>query len=226
MKFLITLIVVFVAAIAAFTFVGTLISDGGPTINRGKSLSFSDLLDGRDDSGGGPVAVGSSNDWRSRHVHIMGDSLTVSAERQLEEAIPGASIDGRVSRGMTAGVSIYREWMTLGLVEENDIIVFALANNVENGTITSLDSLIGDIGPKQSLVLVTGHGLENMRPINEYIRTLPDKYSFIVVADWDEAISANSSWLADDGIHISDSRGNKLYADVIVDALERVSFVS
>ena len=226
MKFIATLIVVFVAAIAVFTFIGTASNDSGSKGTKGTSTSLSDLFAGSGDSQDDTTKKATSNNWQSRHVHVVGDSLTVSATNEIESAIPGASIDGRVSRGMTAGVNIFREWINDGLVDDNDIIVFALANNVENGTITSLDRLVGDIGPRQNLVLVTGHGLENMRPINEYIRTLPDKYPFIVVADWDEVISANSSWLADDGIHISDNRGNKLYADIIVDALERITYRS
>jgi hypothetical protein len=227
MKFLITLILVFLAALAAFTWAGTTLNDGSGTGTGGKgtSTALGDLFGGSKEeektSPGKP-----SYDWHTRHVHLIGDSLTVSATKEIEAAIPGASVDGRVSRGMAEGVKIYRGWVEEGLVEDDDILVIALANNVGDGTITALDSLIGDIEPEQSLVLVTGHGRDNMKPVNEYIRTLPNEYPFIIVADWDEAISANSSWLAGDGIHINNNKGNKLYADLIVDALEKTEPLS
>jgi hypothetical protein len=223
MKFLATLIVIFIAALAAFTLAGAELSDGTGIGGKGTGTALGDLFGGGDKQEGGTQTSTKSYDWHKRHVHVIGDSLTVSATREIEAAIPGASVDGKVSRGMTEGVRIYRSWVEQGLVEDDDIIVIALANNVGDGTISSLDDLIGDIGPKQNLVLVTGHGKENMKKGNDYIRTLPDIYSFIVVADWDEAISANSSWLAGDGIHISNNKGNKLYADLIVDALEKTN---
>jgi hypothetical protein len=226
MKFLLTLIIIFIAALAAFTWVGANRNDGSGPGGKGTSTALGDLFGGGEKNSDGTPVDPSAYDWRKRHVHVIGDSLTVSATKEIETAIPGASVDGKVSRGMTEGVKIYRGWVEEGLVEEDDIIVVALANNIGDSTITSLDSLIGDIRPGQNLVLLTGHGRENMRPVNEYIRTLPDEYPFIVVGDWDEAISANSSWLAGDGIHINNNKGNKLYADIIVDALEKTEPVS
>jgi hypothetical protein len=225
MKFFVTLIVIFIAAIAAFTLVGVALDDGSISIGKGSGPSYADLLKGSDKKNETQTDT-PSYDWHKRHVHVIGDSLTVSATREIEAVIPGASVDGKVSRGMGEGVKIYRNWVEDGLVEDDDILVIALANNIHDGNITALDSLIGEIGPKQTLVLVTGHGRDNMKPINEYIRTLPNEYPFIVVADWDEAISANSSWLAGDGIHINNGKGNKLYADLIVDALERTAPLS
>ncbi|MDR0876235.1 MAG: hypothetical protein LBN12_08515 [Clostridiales Family XIII bacterium] len=226
MKFLLTLIIIFVAALAAFTLGGVTLNDGGAPGGKGTGTALSDLLSGVEDKKDEVQSEAVPYDWRLRHVHVIGDSLTVSAKKEIKEAIPGSSVDGKVSRGMAEGVKIYRSWVDDGLVEDDDIIVIALANNVGSGTIPSLDSVIEDIGPKQSLVLVTGHGKENMKPVNEYIRTLPDDFPFIVVADWDEAISANSSWLSGDGVHISNDKGNKLYADIIVDALEKTAPLS
>ena len=68
--------------------------------------------------------------------------------------------------------------------------------------------------------MMTGHGLVSMAPANEFIRNLPNIYTFITVADWDLTVAQSPGLLSSDGIHIAKNQGNALYAELILRALE------
>ncbi|MDR3305818.1 MAG: hypothetical protein LBS85_07355 [Clostridiales Family XIII bacterium] len=155
---------------------------------------------------------------RVENVSIIGDSITLGASSRLTEAIPDAYIDAEVGRDMSIGFSIFKK-----LIDKDELgsfVVIALANNVHADTITNAKEIIDLIGSGRRLVFVTGHGLTNMEPVNEYIRDLPDQYPFITVADWDVAITPHEDLLGADHIHVNKSEANQIYADCVKEALE------
>ncbi|MDR3305636.1 MAG: hypothetical protein LBS85_06405 [Clostridiales Family XIII bacterium] len=158
--------------------------------------------------------------WRDHPVLIVGDSLTQGARKEIAKVVPDATIDAKVSRNMATGVQILADWDDAGLVLDDAAIVVCLANNITDTTLKDTQRVIDMIRPGQSLILMTGHGRSNMNPVNELIRSLPKEYSYITVADWDLTIAQSPALLGDDGIHINGSKGNALYADLIVSALE------
>ena len=159
--------------------------------------------------------------WEEHPIFIVGDSLTHGARSEISKAVgDGATIDGKDSRNMSAGVSILRDWQESGALTDDAIIVVCLAHNITDSTVKDAQKIVEMIKPGQSLIMMTGHGRSNMAPINEYIRSLPNVYSYITVADWDLTIAQSPSLLSDDGIHINRKQGNELYASLILRALE------
>ena len=158
--------------------------------------------------------------WQDHNVLIVGDSLTLGARKEIAKVIEDATIDGKESRGMSAGLSVLRSWEESGIMTDDSIIVVCLGNNITDSTIKDAQQIIDMIKPGQSLIMMTGHGRSNMAPVNEFIRSLPRAYSYITVADWDLTIAQSPSLLSDDGIHIAKNQGNALYADLILKALE------
>ena len=158
--------------------------------------------------------------WTDHPVFIIGDSLTQGAKKEIEKALGDVTIDGLKSRNMSDGLEMLREWQGVGILPDDAIIVICLAHNITGSTVEAAQQIVDMIRPGQSLIMMTGHGNSNMGPINEFIRSLPHAYSFITVADWDLTIAQSPSLLSGDGIHIAGRRGNELYADLILKALE------
>jgi len=158
--------------------------------------------------------------WQDHHVFIIGDSLTHGASKEIGKAVEKSTIDSKVGRNMAAGVSILQGWKDSGILTNDAIIVICLANNITDTTVRDAQRIVDMIEPGQSLIMMTGHGRSNMASANEFIRSLPNIYPFVTVADWDLTIAQSPNLLSDDGIHIAKAQGNVLYADLIVRALE------
>jgi hypothetical protein len=164
--------------------------------------------------------VNTAYNWEDHPVVVIGDSLTQGARKNIEKAIGDATIDGKVNRTMSTGLSMLKEWDSSGIIADDSIIVVCLAHNITNTTVSDAEQIVEMIRPGQSLIMMTGHGNSNMASINEYIRSLPNNYSYITLADWDLTIAQSPRLLSDDGIHIGGRQGNELYADLILRALE------
>jgi len=159
-------------------------------------------------------------DWNDHPVYIVGDSLTQGARNDISKTLGDVTIDAKVGRNMSTGLSILRGWKDSGVLADDAIIIVCLAHNITDSTVKDAQEVIAMIEPGQSLIMMTGHGRGNMEPINEYLRSLPKAYSYITVADWDSTIAQSPSLLSDDGIHISRKQGNEVYANLIMRALE------
>ena len=159
-------------------------------------------------------------DWQDHPVFIIGDSLTQGAQKDIEKTIENTTIDSKTGRGMSAAVQILRDWKDTGALTDDAIIVVCLAHNITNTTVADAQKVVDMIESGQSLIMMTGHGNRNMAPANEFIRNLPNVYTFVTVADWDLTIAQSPGLLSSDGIHIAKGQGNQLYAELILRALE------
>ena len=158
--------------------------------------------------------------WKDHPVFIIGDSLTQGAKKEIEKALGEVTIDGLKNRNMSEGLSMLRDWQGAGILPDDAIIVICLAHNITGTTVEDAQQIVDMVRPGQSLIMMTGHGNGNMAPVNDFIRSLPHAYAFVTVADWDLTIAQSPGLLSGDGIHIAGRRGNELYADLILRALE------
>jgi len=161
--------------------------------------------------------------WQDHPVFVIGDSLTLGAKNEIIKAVSGftdITVDGKNGRNMSSGASILKGWQDDGTLPDDAIIVVCLAHNITDSTVRDAEKIVEMIKPGQSLIMMTGHGRSSMLPINEYLRNLPNEYTYIAVADWDLTIIKSPSLLSDDGIHIGKRQGNELYATLILWALE------
>ena len=177
----------------------------------------------------GPPATAAGNsapaepsvpDINDQYITIVGDSIVVGATPELKKRLANVSINAKVGRTMPTGYDILSSREKDGTLEDADVIVVSLANNISGNSIAKAKDIIALVQPGQRLVFVTGHGLSSMKPLNDFLRTLPDDYDWITVADWDSAISLDTEWLASDGIHAANNKANVLYANIVTDAIQ------
>ena len=164
-------------------------------------------------------------------VSIIGDSVTLRATPGLQEVLPGAQIDGQVSRNTKQANELMLNYSQNKALPK--IVVIATGvNNPENYK-ADLDLLITNLPKGHQLVLVTpyeGDTTQETQPYVEqyasYARELAQKYSYIALADWNQVAKDHPDiWKGTDQVHFGKDNtkleeGAKLYAETIVSAIK------
>ena len=167
-------------------------------------------------------------------VSIIGDSVTLRATPGLQEVLPGAQIDGQVSRNTKQANELMLNYSQNKALPK--IVVIATGvNNPENYK-ADLDLLITNLPKGHQLVLVTpyeGDTTQETQPYVEqyasYARELAQKYSYIALADWNQVAKDHPDiWKGTDQVHFgSDTtkqdEGAKLYAETINAAVKALA---
>ena len=164
-------------------------------------------------------------------VSIIGDSVTLRATPGLQEVLPGAQIDGQVSRNTKQANELMLNYSQNKALPK--IVVIATGvNNPENYK-EDLDLLITNLPKGHQLVLVTpyeGDTTQETQPYVEqyasYARELAQKYSYIALADWNQVAKDHPDiWKGTDQVHFGKDNtkleeGAKLYAETIASAIK------
>ena len=167
-------------------------------------------------------------------VSIIGDSVTLRATPGLQEVLPGAQIDGQVSRNTKQANELMLNYSQNKALPK--IVVIATGvNNPENYK-ADLDLLITNLPKGHQLVLVTpyeGDTTQETQPYVEqyasYARELAQKYPYIALADWNQVAKDHPDiWKGTDQVHFgSDTtkqdEGAKLYAKTINAAVKALA---
>jgi peptidoglycan/LPS O-acetylase OafA/YrhL len=149
-------------------------------------------------------------------VFAIGDSVMLAAAPQLQAALPGISIDAKVSRQVSTGLSIVQQLAASGALRP--VLVFALGTN---GTFTSaqMRQLIAAIGPHRKLVLVNTYEARSWEAgNNRIIAAAAHKHPNVVVANWFDTISRRANLLYPDEVHPMPP-GARLYAHTVAAAV-------
>ncbi|MDR0853631.1 MAG: acyltransferase [Clostridiales Family XIII bacterium] len=157
---------------------------------------------------------------RSASVVLVGDSVSLGAAEAMVSAIPGIYVDAAVNRTMSQAYDIIMGLQASGELAE--IVVVSCANNVNGNTIPYMDKIINDIADGHKLVFITAYGKDNMAEGSDYIRSLPERYKFVTVADWAATIAGNDGLLAADGIHIGGD-AKTIFANCVADAVKKAT---
>ena len=160
-------------------------------------------------------------------VTIIGDSIAMGAYRRLSESIPNCFIDNEKSREIWQGYNII-----MGLQQSDSLreyVVVALGTNQHANSLERIDRIINDIKPGHRLIFVTPYNgamneLWMTYKIMQYMRTLPDIYPFVTVADWAALIKDQPQFLASDKVHIDiTTAGAALYTQCIINAINEAA---
>jgi len=149
-------------------------------------------------------------------VTAIGDSVMVSAAPQLQHALPGISIDARVSRQVSVGLGVVQQLAAAGTLRH--VLVFALGTN---GTFTAgqMHHLLAMIGPHRELVLVNTY---EARPWeagdNQLIDTTARQRRNVFLANWFATIEHRTNLLWPDEVH-PQPPGARLYAHLVAAAV-------
>jgi len=145
-------------------------------------------------------------------VLAVGDSVMLASAPQLQSALPGISIDAKVSRQVTVGLSIVQQLAASGDLRR--VVVFALGTN---GTFTpgEMHQLLTAIGPHRKLVLVNSY---EARPWeagnNQLIAAAAHRHRNVVLANWFATIEHRTDLLYSDEVHPLPP-GARLYAHTV-----------
>lgn len=152
-------------------------------------------------------------------VTFIGDSVTLMAQPQLEERLPGILINAEVSRPMLNFPTIAAEMDSWGGLREYVVIGLATNGFVRD---EEIQAMFDAVGPDRKVVLVTGYGTPSEYWIfeaNDEIRKIaPEHKDQIRIAEWEPIAASHHELLAGDLVH-PDAEGAALYADEVVKAL-------
>ncbi|MDR2035796.1 MAG: acyltransferase [Coriobacteriales bacterium] len=150
-------------------------------------------------------------------ITIVGDSVTIFPAEDLTR-LTDAVVDAEVSRAMVNGIRILQELQESRSLGE--YVVVALATNAHADSFDSAVTICENLAPGHKMIFVTAYGNESMEELNAQLRTLPDTYPFVTIADWAAAISGQEHLLAADGYHLNGQEAIDIYVNVILNALE------
>jgi len=156
-------------------------------------------------------------------VTVIGDSVCLGARKALIETIPNCTVDAAQNRQIWQGYELIMELQESGLLTE--YVVIALGTNTNHNAYEYIDKIIADIMPGYRLIFVTpfnGNVSETSITYKtmEYLRTLPDIYPFVTIADWAGVIGPQKEIIGADTIHIGGNRAAiNIYVEVIQNAL-------
>ena len=161
-------------------------------------------------------------------VQVIGDSVCLGAARDLTKRIPNCKVDAKGSRTMGDGFAMVMKWQNSGKLKE--YIVIALGVNVTNDVKKRIDQIIVNVKPGHRIVFVTpyngrltGDTSITVKTAN-YLRTLPELYPFVTVADWAAMASSHKELMGTDKLHIGGSdNAIRMYTICIMQALFEAS---
>jgi hypothetical protein len=148
-------------------------------------------------------------------VWLVGDSISVSATTELEQAIPGVVVDAVEGRQFAAAPSVLEAMRETE--PSPDVVVIALGTNgpVDPTDVADVGALTGDA----DLVFVNVRVPRPWESIsNAEIERAADTYGATVV-DWKSVADRDVDLLRSDGYHLSSS-GVARWVQLITDALD------
>ncbi|WP_426516228.1 acyltransferase family protein [Diaminobutyricibacter sp. McL0618] len=161
-----------------------------------------------------PVATG-------EQIMAIGDSVMLASAPSLQEAFPGIRIDAVVSRQMRAAPGILQAAKSAGTLRKVVLVGLGTNGSISQSTLDEMQQIAG---PDHQFVFVT---VQAPRGWTDGVNADLDAYAgahqkTVALAEWKSAITPHLDLLAEDHIHPG-SRGGKIYAAVVSDALHRLA---
>lgn len=156
-------------------------------------------------------------------ISIIGDSVTLASTDVLQQKIPQATIDGKVSRSLIGDLPEIES--AVANHQLGQIVVVSLTTNSTMSQ-AQLDQLVQILAPhkERKIVLVTGVAPSNLTWVagsNQLIYETAEKYQdTVLVADWAKAAEGHPEYLVSDGVHPR-GEGQQVYAQAIADAVAK-----
>lgn len=146
-------------------------------------------------------------------ITIIGDSLTVGSQSQIESKLPGVEINAEVGRQFSTGIEIAKS------LDLRKVVVFALGTNSSNLTKSQIDEIVSVVGTDRNLYFVTNYGEYDYSRNNQLMVEAADQYSNVTTIEWFRSvISDPTKYISDDGVHPT-NEGKELFANLIYNAV-------
>lgn len=156
-------------------------------------------------------------------IICIGDSVMLGSARAIKRALPDCYIDADVCRYVGGGIPVAEELLAAGRL--GNIVVVALGTNgpicgaerYEEQTVTLLELLKGR---RVFWVNTYGADIDWIKPNNDYIAAMPQRWPNVRAVDWHGRVSGHPEWLSGDGVHPNDD-GVEQYAGLLKETIER-----
>ncbi len=149
-------------------------------------------------------------------VVLVGDSVALGANEQLNKAFPHGLIDTAGSRQAEEALAALESYVSSGVVG-NDVVWSIGTNGILSQSI--MDKLLDTVGPDRKLWMV------NLRTPNDkdvdnnaLIDKTVSEHDNVNLVDWLSASQGHDDWFSEDGIHLTWD-GRDAYAKLIVDTM-------
>lgn len=151
---------------------------------------------------------------KKSNIYMVGDSLTVGVQKQMEKNFPNMVIDAKVGRQMAEADSIMKKAKNDKLF--GDGVVIALGTNGDFKQ-ALLESYIKMIPSDTPVVLVnTYNKLKWGDNVNRMLSKVAKKYDNVTLADW--ASVAKPEYISGDEVH-HNATGQEVYTKFLTDIL-------
>ncbi len=181
-----------------------------------------------------PVTVAGDNPNEKRVMHaslrkplqdgvydvvLIGDSVSLGANEQLNAAFPHGMIDTRGERQADEAIAVLEGYLDQGVVGDNVVISIG-TNGILDADI--MDTFLEDVGSDRELWFVNmrspnAKDVDNNALIDEYV----EAYDNVHLIDWNSATIGHDDWLIEDGIHLTWD-GREAYTELVVDTMDYV----
>ena len=157
-------------------------------------------------------------------VSVIGDSVTLGVRQAILDQIGDSRVDAEGGRRMEQANEVMKKQQQKKLLRE--YVIIACGTNTFDDYEKRTEELIAALEPGHKLIFVTpydGRADEtwDSQKLAEYERTLPEKYPFVMIADWNKLAPQHKEIFAEsDTTHFAGNpEGEKIYLEMLQKAL-------
>ena len=157
-----------------------------------------------------------SEDKKYSSLIVIGDSLTVDIGEKIKEKYPGAIIDGKISRQLTAATALADQYANYN--NENTAVIFQLGTN-GFFTESQVEELVKKFDKADIYFVNVKVPRTWEKTVNKELDALKERHSDITIIDWYSVANNNNNYFEPDKVHLN-SEGVETMVSLIEKSLK------
>lgn len=157
-----------------------------------------------------------SEDKKYSSLLVIGDSLTVDIGEKIKEKYPGAIIDGKISRQLTAATALADQYANYN--NENTAVIFQLGTN-GFFTESQVEELVKKFDKADIYFVNVKVPRTWEKSVNKELDALKERHSDITIIDWYSVANNNQNYFEPDKVHLN-SEGVETMVSLIEKSLK------
>lgn len=157
-----------------------------------------------------------SEDKKYSSLLVIGDSLTVDIGEKIKEKYPGAIIDGKISRQLTAATALADQYANYN--NENTAVIFQLGTN-GFFTESQVEELVKKFDKADIYFVNVKVPRTWEKTVNKELEFLKERHSDITIIDWYSVANNNQNYFEPDKVHLN-SEGVETMVSLIEKSLK------
>ena len=157
-----------------------------------------------------------SEDKKYSSLIVIGDSLTVDIGEKIKEKYPGAIIDGKISRQLTAATALADQYANYN--NENTAVIFQLGTN-GFFTESQVEELVKKFDKADIYFVNVKVPRTWEKTVNKELDALKERQSDITIIDWYSVANNNQNYFEPDKVHLN-SEGVETMVSLIEKSLK------